>query len=275
MTDNIIPLVGSLAIKANLQGTLIYMAMLAYVASLFLWLLRAEKTASITYFSGFIISILSVVWRWYHVDHIPLQNMFEIFLVLGASGWPVSWFCRRYLNVSAVPGDALLSFVFLFPAGLVFSDAPAHLPPALQSPLFGPHVMAYMLTYFIMAKAAFQALLLIIARAQKADGLVDIYELGAYRVVCLGFPLLTLGLILGSVWGKLAWGDYWNWDPKELWSLASWLAFLVYFHWRFAFGKKYPLLNSILVLIGFSFIIITLLWVNLSRIFPGLHSYAS
>jgi len=93
-------------------------------------------------------------------------------------------------------------------------------------------------------------------------------------MVYAGFPLLTLGLILGSYWGKLAWGDYWGWDPKELWSLASWMVFLAYFHFRYMFGKKHPNINSLLAILGMVAIIITLLWVNLSRIFSGLHSYA-
>jgi ABC-type transport system involved in cytochrome c biogenesis permease subunit len=99
-------------------------------------------------------------------------------------------------------------------------------------------------------------------------------EDATYRMVCAGFPLLTLGLILGSVWGQSAWGDWWGWDPKELWSLASWLIYLGYFHFRYMFAKKFPRLNSAWVILGLIVIIITLLWVNLSRLFPGLHSYA-
>jgi ABC-type transport system involved in cytochrome c biogenesis permease subunit len=95
-------------------------------------------------------------------------------------------------------------------------------------------------------------------------------------MVRLGFPLLTVGLVLGAVWGKIAWSDYWNWDRKELWSLISWLVFVGYLHVRYRYGRKYPAVNSSLVLAGLTAIIITLLWVNLSRIFGGgLHSYAT
>jgi ABC-type transport system involved in cytochrome c biogenesis permease subunit len=95
-------------------------------------------------------------------------------------------------------------------------------------------------------------------------------------VSALGFPLLTLGLLLGAVWGKIAWGDYWNWDPKELWSLISWLVFLGYFHFRYMYGKRFPRINASLVLAGLVAIILTLLWVNLANLFKGgMHSYAS
>ena len=129
-----------------------------------------------------------------------------------------------------------------------------------------------MFAYVIMAKASVQAVgqLIYEGRAEAGD-----YELETYRMVCMGFPLLSLGLILGSWWGKIAWGDYWNWDPKELWSLVSWLMYLGYFHFRYMFGKKRPGINSVLALGGFLAIIITLLWVNLAKIFAGLHSYAS
>jgi ABC-type transport system involved in cytochrome c biogenesis permease subunit len=94
-------------------------------------------------------------------------------------------------------------------------------------------------------------------------------------MICAGFPLLTLGLILGSVWGKLAWGDYWGWDPKELWSLASWLVYVGYFHFRSMFDQTRPRWNSIWAVAGMAVIVITLLWVNLSKLFLGLHTYAT
>ncbi len=100
-------------------------------------------------------------------------------------------------------------------------------------------------------------------------------EQATYELIAIGFPLLTLGLVLGSWWGKLAWGRSWGWDPKELWSLASWLVYVGYFHWRYMYGTKRPRINSLWALTGMLAIVITLLWVNLSRLFPGLHSYAT
>jgi ABC-type transport system involved in cytochrome c biogenesis permease subunit len=81
-------------------------------------------------------------------------------------------------------------------------------------------------------------------------------------------------LLLGSVWGQRAWGDYWGWDPKELWSLATWLVYVGYLHFRYMFGIRHARINSLWVLTGFLCIIITLLWVNLAKIFAGMHNYA-
>jgi ABC-type transport system involved in cytochrome c biogenesis permease subunit len=131
-----------------------------------------------------------------------------------------------------------------------------------------------MLSYIIMAKATFHAISQLAGKGPGANENLLGPEQATYRIICVGFPLLTLGLILGSYWGKLAWGDYWGWDPKELWSLVSWLVYVGYFHFRYMFGKKRPRINSFLAIAGMAAIIITLLWVNLSKLFPGLHSYA-
>ena len=86
-----------------------------------------------------------------------------------------------------------------------------------------------------------------------------------------GFPLMTLGLVLGAWWGKLAWGDYWYWDPKEMSALAAWRSFMAYLHLSPAARRK----GSALILLGDALIIFTLLWLNLApRLFPGLHTYA-
>jgi ABC-type transport system involved in cytochrome c biogenesis permease subunit len=261
-------------IKFTIQGLLIYVAMAAYLLSFVITLLGRRKAAGLCYFVGFLVAVSAFAYRWYSVRHVPLQNLFEVFLSLGLAIYPISVFCTRRLGISAT-ADPFIGAIVLFPSGFVFNAQPQQLPPALQSWLFTPHVAVYMLSYVIMAKAASQALGQITGMTLKAhDNPLD-GELATYRMICIGFPLLTLGLILGSVWGKLAWGDYWGWDPKELWSLASWLVYLVYFHFRYMFGRKYPQTNSTLALAGLAVIIITLLWVNLSRLFPGLHSYAT
>ena len=221
---------------------------------------------------GFVCAILAFGYRWYHVRHVPLQNLFEVFLCLGTV-YPVLLFSRRVLRARGDASDMLMAAIVLFPAGFVFSAEPMQLPPALQSWLFLPHVAAYMLSYVLMFKAASNALFQIWSSGLVADNLE--YERSTYRIIRVGFPLLTLGLILGSIWGQLAWGDYWGWDPKELWSLASWLIYVGYFHWRYMYGVKYPRINSAWAIAGLVAIVITLIWVNLSRLFPGMHSYAT
>ncbi|MFH1719791.1 MAG: cytochrome c biogenesis protein CcsA, partial [Planctomycetota bacterium] len=209
-------------IKYTIQGLLVYIAIAAYFLAFLLTVLRRPRIGQALYVFGFAAAVCAFGYRWYHVRHVPLQNLFEVFLCLGMI-YPVSLFSRRVLRIGGSAGDMLIGAVVLFPAGFVFHAEPQQLPPALQSWLFTPHVAVYMLSYVFMAKASVQAVCQLVGRTPKPkENLLD-PEQATYRLVCIGFPLLTLGLILGSYWGKKAWGDYWGWDPKELWSLASWL----------------------------------------------------
>ena len=231
------------------------------------------------YAAGFAVSLAAWIVRWHEVRHAPLQNLYEVFLTMGALMLPISLFCRRVLRVGAEWADAVLAAVVLFPVAMVFNPEPQHLPAALQSPLFVPHVATYLAAYVVLGKAAVQAFWCLVCRLAELMGVTlgggsASLERATYTMVCFGFPLLTLGLVLGAWWGKLAWGDYWNWDPKELWSFVSWLVFLAYLHFRAVRGPRSPVAGSLLVLAGTACILITLLWANLSSLFAGLHSYA-
>jgi ABC-type transport system involved in cytochrome c biogenesis permease subunit len=285
-------------IKYTIQGLLIYIAiaayLLAFLTSMLAFIIRLFATSMlfgrigrilylfgrvlylfgrVLYLFGFAVAVFAYGYRWYDVRHIPLQNLFEVFLCLGMICYPVSWFCQRFLRIGGGFADMLIGAIVLFPAGFVFNAQPQRLPPALQSWLFAPHVAVYALSYIFMAKAALQAVRQLAGKMSNPGEKLPPEE-ATYRMICVGFPLLTLGLILGSWWGKLAWGDYWGWDPKELWSLASWLLYAGYFHFRSIYGRKFARINCLWAVAGMAVIIITLLWVNLSRLFAGLHSYA-
>ncbi|MFE1743650.1 c-type cytochrome biogenesis protein CcsB [Coleofasciculus sp. H7-2] len=92
----------------------------------------------------------------------------------------------------------------------------------------------------------------------------------SYRIIGLGFPLLTIGIIAGAVWANEAWGSYWSWDPKETWALITWLVFAAYLHARITKGwqGRRP---AILAATGFVVVWICYLGVNLLG--KGLHSY--
>ncbi|MCP2730748.1 c-type cytochrome biogenesis protein CcsB [Limnofasciculus baicalensis] len=92
----------------------------------------------------------------------------------------------------------------------------------------------------------------------------------SYRIIGLGFPLLTIGIIAGAVWANEAWGSYWSWDPKETWALITWLVFAAYLHARITRGwqGRKP---AMLAATGFMVVWICYLGVNLLG--KGLHSY--
>nr|QWW93403.1 cytochrome c heme attachment protein [Notoscyphus lutescens] len=92
----------------------------------------------------------------------------------------------------------------------------------------------------------------------------------SYRIINFGFPLLTIGILSGAVWANEAWGSYWNWDPKETWSLITWLIFATYLHTRMI-GNWRTKQSAIVASSGFFIIWICYLGVNLLG--KGLHSY--
>jgi ABC-type transport system involved in cytochrome c biogenesis permease subunit len=262
-------------LKPDIQGLLIYLTMAGYLM-VFVMAIKFPKSAKALFLASFLLGTAGLIYRWVDVQHLPMQNMFEVFLFLGFCIWPIHILSRRILDASVsylMMIDAGIGFVVLFPAGFIFNHHPQFLPPALQYWLFGPHVAAYMAAYIFAAKAAVFAAGGLILSLSKRDFNRKFAGSG-YRLIALSFPLLTLGLFLGSIWGRYAWGDWWGWDPKELWSLVCWLVYLIYFHARYAWPKRYTL-QHILSIAGLICIIITLLWVNLSKLFPGLHNYAA
>ena len=154
----------------TIQGWLIYTSMLAYLLAFISLLFKSKKIGWVCYTVGFVLAPVPFVYPWYHVGHIPLQHLFEVFLCLGMLIYPLSVFCRRFLDISSEATDALIGFVILFPAGFVFNAEPQKLPPALQSWLFAPHVAAYMFSYIIMAKAGVPARYLDCALDARSGG---------------------------------------------------------------------------------------------------------
>jgi ABC-type transport system involved in cytochrome c biogenesis permease subunit len=264
-----------MALKASLLGALVYAALAAYGSSAISYAAGRRRAGRILSGLAFALLFAAVCSRALEVGRVPLQNLFEVFLCLGMLVWPVSLLCGRLLGVAEGGADAALGFLLLFPAAFFLDATPTPLPPILQSRLFGPHVGAYLLGYFVMFKAAVQSMRALWMTDGTAEPACVAAEAAAFRLVRAGFPLLTVGLVLGSVWGKSAWGDYWNWDPKELWGAAMWLVYLSYFEFRVLTRARYPRANSILCLLGACVIAVTVSWVNLSRLFSGLHSYAT
>jgi len=181
------------------------------------------------------------------------------------------------------------------------------LVPALQSNWLMMHVSMMMLSYATLIMGSLLCILfLVISKYQEVDlqvvdesslplynVMVDYYEtklfspsdeiseLGklkllqsldnwSYRIIGLGFPFLTIGIIAGGVWANEAWGSYWSWDPKETWALITWIIFATYLHSRITKGwegKKTAILG------GLGFFIIWICYLGVNFLGKGLHSY--
>ena len=101
----------------------------------------------------------------------------------------------------------------------------------------------------------------------------DLLEELTYKAISIGFPIFTGGgLVFGAIWADKAWGRYWSWDPKETWSLITWLIYAFYLHGRYRRGWQGRKITVIAV-IGFLSTIFTYVGVNL--LLSGLHSYGT
>jgi len=105
---------------------------------------------------------------------------------------------------------------------------------------------------------------------KKREHLLQKLDQLSFRAIGIGFPFLTIGILSGSVWANEAWGSYWNWDPKETWSLITWIIFAIYLHLRFTKNWN-GFKSAILATVGLMSVWICFLGVNFLA--KGLHSY--
>jgi len=146
------------------------------------------------------------------------------------------------------------------------------LSPALQNnPLFVSHVLIAALAYgsFLVAFPAAIGQLAVSEKNEARRTLLRDLERVEYQAIRAGFPLFTLAILLGSIWADVAWGTYWNWDPKETASLATWFIYGLYLHARRSpwWTRKR---RALLVVVGFVAVIMTFLG---NFVFAGLHAY--
>lgn len=140
------------------------------------------------------------------------------------------------------------------------------LMPALRSLWFVPHVIVYMLSY------AFLACSFLIAISGLITKRTD-YIHACDELVRGGLSLFTIGMLLGALWAKEAWGHYWTWDAKEIWAAVTWMCYLLYMHFRDFKPKQYNISYAILL---FAFLALQMCWYGVN-IFPSLkenlHNY--
>ena len=175
---------------------------------------------------------------------------------------------------------------FILPAELRVSTA---LVPALQSNWLVMHVTVMVLSYAaLLAGCLFAIAYLVICfidpLVTKQSGTLLSHDSQgtflqqlaiqldnlSYRILGLGFPLLTIGLLSGAIWANQTWGSYWSWDPKETWALITWFIFAIYLHTRISKGWNGKE-SAFLAVFGFIILWVCYLGVNLMG--KGFHSY--
>ena len=232
-----------------------------------------------------LVHTAAVIWRWVEsyqmgYGHAPFSNLYESLIFFA---WTIAvvyllveWKYNNQLIGAFVMPMAFLAMAY---AGLQPKEIQPLLP-ALKSNWLIAHVITCFLGYAGFAMAAGLGIMFLLAPDStnlKRGGFWSmlpsrsILDNLIYQNTVFGFLLLTAGIITGSIWAHSAWGSYWSWDPKETWSLITWLVYAAILHARLVRGWT-GRRTAIMSLIGFGCVLFTYFGVNL--LLSGLHSYA-
>jgi cytochrome c-type biogenesis protein CcsB len=229
---------------------------------------------------AWILHVGGTVFRGIAAGRVPWANMFEFSLtataiIVGVFLFIQFWQDLRFLG-AYVSGFVL---IFLGVATTNFYVDVVPLPPALQSYWLVIHVFVASLgTGFFGLGAALAVVQLLQAR-RLSKGLKSLatipdperLENMSYRLIVVGFVFWTFTLMAGSIWAEHAWGRYWGWDTKEVWTFIIWVIFAGYIHARATRGWRGSR-SATLAIVGFGAVLFNFTIVNL--FFKGLHSYS-
>lgn len=242
------------------------------------FLKKENKTLEIIYNSlsgiGFLVLSYFTVLLWIKLERPPMRTTgetrlwYSIFVILISYTVYIKWKYKAILG-----GGLLFSIVFLL-INIIKPEAMSKtLAPALQSNWFIPHVIVYILSYAILGLSWFVAILGLIPKLNK--NLKGKELIIADNLVYIGFGFLTLGLVFGAFWAKEAWGHYWTWDPKETWAMITWLAYLLYIHYRL--NSKHTKEKALWILV-IAFALLIICWFGINYMAVGsnsVHTYSS
>jgi cytochrome c-type biogenesis protein CcsB len=229
---------------------------------------------------GLALHSLAILWRIFESGRTPLANLHEAlsFFAWATIGVYFLLYFKYRLEVLGAfvspVAVVLMILASLFPKEIVPVE------PVLNSFWLPVHVTLAIIGNALFALAfAAGAMYLIQERQIKSKKIGAFYRrLPAlkvlddlnYRCLTLGFPLLTLGIITGSIWAESAWGTYWSWDPKQTWSLITWFIYAALLHGRLTVGWRGRRAATFAV-VGFIFLVFTFLGVNL--LLSGPHGF--
>ena len=229
---------------------------------------------------GFLFHTANIIARYVQGGHIPITNMHE---ATSFFSWciVVLFFFHEFRYKLRLLSSFIMPIVFILMfSSSVFPREIKTLSPVLKSYWFGIHVGLAFLGDAAFAMACGIGIMYLLqeryVKSKHLSGLfqrlpsLQVLDEINYHLITIGFPLLTLAMITGVVWANTAWGTYWRWDPKEVWSLITWLIYALVLHLRLTIGwrgKK----AAILSIIGFAVVIFAFFGVTL--ILKGRHVF--
>lgn len=229
---------------------------------------------------GFIFHSIALITRWTEAGYIPLTNMHE---AISFFSWALIlvFLLVEYRYRIFILGSFMLplAFIFLISAAILPNNIKS-LDPILQSNWLYVHTILSLLGIVAFALAFVTGFLYLIQerllKSKKFNRLyfrlpsLDLLDELNQKSISIGFPLLTLGIITGAFWAEYAWGSYWSWDPKQVFSFITWLFYLVVLHGRLTVGWRAKK-AAYLAIIGFVGVVFT--FVVISFVIKGLHTF--
>ncbi|GLZ15198.1 hypothetical protein Acsp04_54330 [Actinomadura sp. NBRC 104425] len=226
---------------------------------------------------GVLVTRAAAAGRW------PWANMYEFLTAIAFAAVTafliVMWrFRARFLGAFVM----LAAVVALGIANIWLYNSVGPVVPALNSYWIAIHVTAAIVATGAFTVAGASTILYMLKSRQEARGkagegvwaripATDVLDRMAFRVTTFAFPIWTAAIIMGAIWADEAWGRYWGWDPKEIWSFVTWIGYAAYLHARATAGWK-GRRAAILSLVAFAALLFNFFGVN--YMFSGLHSYA-
>jgi len=220
---------------------------------------------------GCLIHSLSILYYFAVSGHMPAKNLYE---TLSVAGWATALvflllsykFRLKILGGFAAP---LSTGLMIIAASIQNKPIPAD--SALNSLWLPIHVIALFVGEAAFAMACCIGVFYLVQERsikRKSHGFffkrlpsLDLLDSAGYLFLVTGFTMLTIGLIVGIVYAKSAWGRFWSWDVKEVWSAISWLVYAALLHQRLTFGWR-GRRAAIMAIIGFGLLLFTFLGVN-------------
>ncbi len=208
------------------------------------------------------------------MGHAPLSNFYESLIFYA---WCISLIViimKKRLYIPLITAFASLAALAFMGYASLSPSVDRHIQPlipALQSNWLHVHVFTCFIAYAAFAVSFLCGVFHLFPWKGIIPPKTKLEELN-YRSVMVGFPMLSVGILTGAVWANFAWGSYWTWDPKETWSLITWIIYALFLHARFARGWKGTRI-AVLSVVGFASVIFTYFGVNF--VLTGLHSYGA
>lgn len=220
---------------------------------------RSKQTwpAATASLMGSMIFFAYIVGMWIALERPPMRTMgetrlwYSFFLSIAGAAVFIRWKYKWILSFSTMMSVVFICINLFKPE--IHSKS---LMPALQSVWFVPHVIVYMFAYAMMGAVTLFALYLWLRKREATAEELGVCD----NLVRIGWAFLTLGMIMGALWAKQAWGDYWTWDPKETWAAATWLSYLLYLHLRPRLKDN----NIAFALLCFSFLLLQMCWYGIN-----------